>query len=303
LELSKVRAFHIVDVFSGEKFAGNQLAVVRNAYDFSEENMQKFAREMNFSETTFILVNESEMSSSESAFRVRIFTPKLELPFAGHPTLGTAFVIQQYIIRREVPKITLDLNVGPIEVTPIYESGRIKLLWMKQNEPKFSRGKISVDQTSKALGLKKGDIDPKFPIQEASTGVPFIIIPLKSMKALKGCHVDRDKYFALIRKTKAKSLLVFSPGSHGTDSKLSVRMFSDYYGVPEDPATGSANGCLAAYLSHHKYFGSDRVDIKVDQGYEINRPSTLYLKTDPEKRNVNVSVGGQVVPVAEGVLV
>lgn len=303
MEQSKVRAFHIVDVFAGEKYAGNQLAVVRNAYDFSDENMQKFAREMNFSETTFVLVNESEMNASESVFRVRIFTPKLELPFAGHPTIGTAFVIQQYIIRREVPKIILDLNIGPIEVTPVYESGRIKLLWMKQNEPKFSKGKIGADQVSKSLGLKKTDIDPKFPIQEVSTGVPFIIIPLKSMRVLKGCRVDKDRYFALIRRTKAKSLLVFCPGSHGTDSKLSVRMFSDYYGVSEDPATGSANGCLAAYLSHHEYFGSGLVDIKVDQGYEICRPSTIHLRTAPEKSRVNVSVGGQVVPVAEGVLV
>jgi trans-2,3-dihydro-3-hydroxyanthranilate isomerase len=126
---------------------------------------------------------------------------------------------------------------------------------------------------------------------------------LKSMKALRVCHVDQDRYFALIRKTKAKSLLVFCPGSHGTDSKLSVRMFSDYYGVVEDPATGSANGFIAAYLSHHKFFGTDRVDIKVDQGYEINRPSTLYLRTEPEKGKVNVSVGGQVFRVAEGVLV
>src|SRR5271169_3445291 len=130
---NRVRAFHILDVFSSEKYAGNQLAVVRNAYDFSEESMQKFAREMNFSETTFILKNENEMTGTESSFRVRIFTPRLELPFAGHPTLGTAFVIQQYIIRREVPKIILDLNIGPIEVTPVYDSGRIKLLWMKQN--------------------------------------------------------------------------------------------------------------------------------------------------------------------------
>jgi trans-2,3-dihydro-3-hydroxyanthranilate isomerase len=303
LELSKVRAFHIVDVFAGEKFAGNQLAVVRNAYDFSEENMQKFAREMNFSETSFILMNEREMSGSESTFRVRIFTPKFELPFAGHPTLGTAFVIQQYIIRREVSKIILDLKIGPIEVTPVYESGRIKLLWMKQNEPKFSKVRISAAEISKTLGLTKSDMDAKFPIQEVSTGVPFIITPLKSMKALKACRVDRDRYFALIKKTKAKSLLVFCTGSHGTDSKLSVRMFSDYFGVAEDPATGSANGCLAAYLSHYKFFGSDRTDIKVDQGYEINRPSTLYLRTEPEKGKVNVSVGGQVVPIAEGILV
>jgi trans-2,3-dihydro-3-hydroxyanthranilate isomerase len=113
--------FHIVDVFAGEKYSGNQLAVVRNATDFSESDMQKFAREMNFSETTFILMNEREMTGNETTFFVRIFTPKVELPFAGHPTIGTAFVIQQYILRKQVPQITFDLKVGPIQVTPVYD--------------------------------------------------------------------------------------------------------------------------------------------------------------------------------------
>jgi trans-2,3-dihydro-3-hydroxyanthranilate isomerase len=167
---------------------------------------------------------------------------------------------------------------------------------MKQIEPSFGRRKLNADKISKVLGLSKNDILEKFPIQEVSTGVPFLIVPLRTLKALKRCLVNRDKYFQLIKNTKAKSLLVFSPGSHGTDSKLSVRMFSDYYGVPEDPATGSA------YLSHHMYFGSAEIDIQVDQGYEIGRPSTLHLKTLPENGKTNVMVGGHVVPVAEGLL-
>jgi trans-2,3-dihydro-3-hydroxyanthranilate isomerase len=247
-------------------------------------------------------MNEWEMTGNETSFFVRIFTPKVELPFAGHPTIGTAFVIQQYILRKQVPQITLDLKVGPIQVTPVYDGDRVRLLWMKQMEPTFGRRKFRADQVSKVLGLSKNDILEKFPIQEVSTGVPFLIVPLKTLKALKRCLVNRDKYFQLIKNTKAKSLLVFSPGSHGTDSKLSVRMFSDYYGVPEDPATGSANGCLAAYLSHHRYFGSAEIDIQVDQGYEIGRPSTLYLKSLPENGKTNVMVGGHVVPVAEGIL-
>jgi trans-2,3-dihydro-3-hydroxyanthranilate isomerase len=303
--ISRLRPFHIVDVFADQKFAGNQLAVVRNAIDFPEVELQRFAREMNFSETTFIMINENEISEqTDIPFRVRIFTPKLELPFAGHPTIGTAFVIQQFILRKKVPKITLDLKVGPIEVIPEYEPAgdEVKLLWMKQKEPKFFKASLSPEQVSKVLGLHRSDINMEVPIQEVSTGIPFLIIPLKSMKALRKCKVDRDRYFGLIRKTKAKSLLAFAPGSHGTESRLSDRMFSEYYGVSEDPATGSANGCLAAYLSHHRYFGSDRVDIQVDQGYEIGRPSTLFLRTSPEKKTINVMVGGHVVPVAEGAL-
>jgi len=302
---NRLRPFHIVDVFGDERYSGNQLAVVRNAIDFPEPSLQKFAREMNFSETTFIMANESEIAGrSDVPFTVRIFTPNAELPFAGHPTVGTAFVIQQYIIRKKVPKITLDLKIGPIDIIPEYEStdDGVKLLWMKQNEPKFSKSILNTTQLSKVLGLSRSDFDSNYPIQEVSTGLPFIITPLKSMKALKKCKVDLDAYLALIRKTKAKSILVFAPGSHGTNSKLSVRMFSHYFGVPEDPATGSANGCLAAYLTRHEYFGGKRVDIQVDQGYEIGRPSTLYLKTNPEGSKFNVSVGGHVVPVAEGTL-
>ncbi len=303
--LRRLRPFHIVDVFANQKFAGNQLAVVRNAIDFPENEFQKFAREMNFSETTFIMINEEEISGqTDIPFKVRIFTPRVELPFAGHPTLGTAFVIQQYLLHKKVPKIVLDLKIGPIEVTPEYEpeGDGVKLLWMKQNEPKFSKATASPDQIAKVLGLAKSDLDPRYPIEEVSTGLFVFIVPLKSMKALKKCVVDREKYFALIRKSKAKALLVFAPGSHATASQLSVRMFGEYLGVPEDPATGSANGCLAGYLSRHGYFGSDRVDIQVDQGYEIGRPSTLFLRTSPEKKLVNVSVGGHVVPVAEGAL-
>src|SRR5579872_5949090 len=157
---SRLRPFHIVDVFTSEKYAGNQLAVVRNAFDFPEEDLQKFAREMNFSETTFIMLNEEDITGkSNIPFRVRIFTPRTELPFAGHPTLGTAFVIQQYIIGKNVPKITLDLNVGPIEVTPEYEGNSIKVLWMKQNEPTFPKSTLSADAVSKVLGLEKSDVE------------------------------------------------------------------------------------------------------------------------------------------------
>src|SRR5579872_2950051 len=279
LQLSKSVPFYIVDVFTDKKFAGNQLAVVRNATGFSEADMQKFAREMNFSETTFILMNEWEMTGSETSFPVRIFTPKNELPFAGHPTLGTAFVIQQYILRKQVPQIVLDLKIGPIPVTPVYDGDRVKLLWMKQNEATFGRRKFRADQLVRVLGLKKGDVLDRYPIQEVSTGVPFLIVPLKNMAALKRSHLVLQIYFDFIKKTAAKSILVFCPGSHGTVSKLSVRMFSEFFGVPEDPATGSANGCLAAYLSHYKYLGSPAIDIQVDQGYEMGRPSTLYLKT------------------------
>lgn len=301
--LTRSVPFHIVDVFADTKYAGNQLAVVRNATDFSDADMQKFAREMNFSETTFILLNEWELSGNVTFFPVRIFTPKGEIPFAGHPSLGTAFIIQQYILRKKVSKITLDLKVGPIEVTPVYEGDDPKILWMKQNEPTFGRKKYPAKQLANVLSISPKDILTTYPIQEVSTGLLFLIVPLKNMRALQRCILNERKYYELIKKSSgARIILVFSPGSHGTDSKVSVRMFTPFYGIPEDPASGSGDGCLAAYLSRHEYFGSPNVDLTADQGYEIGRPSKLHLKATSINGKINVEVGGQVIPVAEGIL-
>jgi trans-2,3-dihydro-3-hydroxyanthranilate isomerase len=127
------------------------------------------------------------------------------------------------------------------------------------------------------------------------------VVPLKSMEALKRCRVDRDAYYDLISTTQAKAILVFSPEPYDT-ADLSVRFFADYYGVPEDPATGSANGCLAGYLVEHRYFDTDSIDVQVEQGYEIRRPSLLYLRAERKEGRIDVSVGGKVQMVARGKL-
>lgn len=132
-------------------------------------------------------------------------------------------------------------------------------------------------------------------------GLPAPIVPLKDLDALKRCRVDRERYFDLVKDIEAKGLLAFSPEPH-EDADLSARFFADYYGVPEDPATGSANGCLAAYLALHRYLGEGSLNIRVEQGYEINRPSLLYLRADEREGKINVSVGGKVQMVARGKL-
>ncbi len=288
----KELAFHIVDVFAESKFAGNQLAVVLNAGNLTTSEMQHIAAEFHYSETTFI-------TGKAKSFRIRIFTPKGELPFAGHPTLGTAFVIQQYIIRKNVPRVSLSLKVGEIPVDFNYDS-KPPVLWMKQNEPKFGR-KFDSGTMSKVLGIDKSEIDTKFPVHEVSTGIPLIMVPLNSLKSLKRCKVDSKAYFELVAKTWAKSILVFSSAPYKKNSDLSVRVFAEYYGIVEDPATGSGNGCLAAYLCKYRYLGSSEVAVSVDQGYEIGRPSKLYLKASETDR-IDVSVGGRVFDVAQGSL-
>lgn len=287
--------FYIVDVFAEEKYAGNQLAVVRDAKALSDIEMQQIAKEMNFSETTFILSDQKR----NGGYDVRIFTPKEELPFAGHPTLGTAYVIQHEIIREPVETIILNLKIGQIPVTLKYSGEQIDILWMKQMAATFSRI-FEPEQISQVLSLNESEIDDRFPIQEVSTGLPFIIIPLKTLDALKQAKVIRDKYFELIKDTQAKAMLIFCPQTYDKENDLNIRVFADYYGVPEDPATGSANGCLAGYLVKYRYFGKGQIDIRVEQGYEIGRPSLLYLRAKGKGEKIDVSVGGKVVMIAKG---
>ncbi len=290
--------FYILDVFAEEKYAGNQLAVVRDAAALSDSQMQKIAKEMNYSETTFILSEEAR----GGAYDVRIFTPEIEVPFAGHPTLGTAFVIQQEIIKKPVDAIKLNLKVGQIPVTFNYDGRQPGILWMKQIEPVFG-ATVEPGPISEVLGIDENDIDQRFPIQNVSTGIFFLIVPLKTLDAVKGSRVVRDKYFKLVENLQAKAILVFCPETYNHDNDVNARMFCDYYGISEDPATGSANGCLAGYLVKHRYFGSNKVNVRVEQGYEIGRPSLLYLKAEDKNGKIDVSVGGKVVMVAKGELV
>lgn len=291
-------AFYIVDVFSEEKYAGNQLAVIRGAKALSNEQMRRIAKEMNYSETTFIASDEQR----DGGYDVRIFTPETELPFAGHPTLGTAYVIQQEIVKRPEEKIVLNLGVGQIPVSISYRGEEPEVLWMKQINPTFGQT-FDPESISDILSLDAREIDSNFPIQDVSTGVPVIIAPLKTIDALKRARIVKEKYFELIQTTDAKSILIFCPETYRKEHDLSVRFFADYYGVPEDPATGSANGCLAGYLLKHRYFGKDKIDIRVGQGYEIGRPSLLLLRAEQKQKEIDVFVGGKVIMIAKGTLV
>lgn len=291
----RTRTFYIVDVFAEQKYAGNQLAVFRDAKGLSSDEMQKFAKEMNYSETTFIL----SKTERDGGYDVRIFTPEHEIPFAGHPTLGTAFVIQQEIIQQPIDKVILNLKVGQIPVAFKYNEKQIDIMWMKQIYPTFGPA-FGPEPISQILSLKETEIDDRFPIQEVSTGTPFIIVPLNTLNAVKQAKTNKDKYFELIKDTEAKAILIFCPETYNRENDLSVRVFADYYGVPEDPATGSANGCLAGYLVKHRYFGEDQIDLRVEQGYEIGRPSLLFLKAMQREGKIDIHVGGKVIMVAKG---
>jgi len=289
--------FYIVDVFAEEKYTGNQLAVFRDAKGLSDTEMQRIAKEMNYSETTFILSEQTH----NGGYDVRIFTPEEELPFAGHPTLGTSFVIRQEIVGEPVEQIILNLKVGQIPVTISYSDGQVDMLWMKQMPPTAGLT-LNAGRIAPVLKIDENDVDARFPIQEISTGVPTLIVPLETLDTLKKISVATDKYYELIKDTDAKLILVFCPETRKPENNLSVRVFADYYGVPEDPATGSANGCLAGYLVKHSYFQSNRIDVRVEQGYEVGRPSLLFLRAEDKEGQIDVFVGGKVIMVAQGEL-
>jgi trans-2,3-dihydro-3-hydroxyanthranilate isomerase len=283
--------FYIVDVFAEEKYAGNQLAIVRGGAGLPDEGLQKMALEMNYSETAFVLSEEE----TEGGYDVRIFTPGDEVPFAGHPTLGTAYVIQHEILTSPVESVTLKLKAGEIPVT----FGEV--LWIRQLPPTFG-AILDPALFTRTLNLETADLDDRSPVQVVSTGLPALIVPLRDLDALRRCKVDWERYTEVAG--PGKNLYVFCPESHDDGpGDLSARMFANDLGVPEDPATGSAAGCLAAYLLEHSYLGTDAVDVRVEQGYEIGRPSLLYLQAERDGEKIIVNVGGKVQMVARGELV
>jgi trans-2,3-dihydro-3-hydroxyanthranilate isomerase len=148
-------------------------------------------------------------------------------------------------------------------------------------------------------------LDPRFPVQEVSTGLPFVIVPLRDLKAVRSCNVNTRELLHFVKDYEAKNILVFSGDTYSNENDLNVRVFTDYLGISEDPATGSANGCLAGYLIKHRYFGPEVITIekRVEQGYEIMRPSLLLLKAEEKDGEIKIQVGGKVQLVARGELV
>jgi len=285
-----------LDVFSERPLEGNQLAVFPDATGLSDAAMQALAREMNFSETTFVIPRNAEIER-EKGVRVRIFTVQEELPFAGHPTLGTALVLRGAAIT--APKeIILDLAAGPVPVT--FEDmgdGRF-FAEMRQRDPHFGRIH-QPEEVANALGLNMRDLDPGLPIQTVSTGLPFAIVPLRSVTALGKVSTGLwPRMHEYLRHTDAPFFYFVAPsGSNRKEPHLRARMIF-YNG--EDPATGSAAGCAAAWFVKHGV-AKPGEHVLIEQGVEMKRPSKIFVRADVEKGHVtNVRVGGHAVEVMRG---
>lgn len=282
--------FYIVDVFTvGRKYTGNQLAVYLG--NPPTALMQQLAKEINFSEIAFVTSNTPE----NGGYNVRIFMPEVEAPFAGHPVLGTAYVIRRELIGKPVDGLLLNLAVGQIPVT----FGEDGVIWMRQNPPTFGR-RFEAAEVAPILNVAEADIDRRYPIQEVSTGLPFVIAPMRSLEAVKRARVNLDRLRAMLGAHDAIGPAIFCPQTLHEENDIHVRVLDDIYGAPEDPATGSANGCIAGYLIHYRYFGDGSISLRSEQGYQIGRPSLLHLQAHRTADEIVIRVGGQVEMVAQG---
>ena len=297
--------FHLVDVFAGhQRFTGNQVVVVECDHRLADDEMQRIAREMNFPETSFVFTEVQK----NGGYDVRIFTPAREVFFSGHPTLGTAFIINRFLspgiqndIRLNLPTGTIVINassLGGNDSTNIISKNK-PILFSGQKNPEFGHIFEPV-LLSRVLNINVDEIDPTYPIQAVTIGIGFVIVPVKNLKILKQVSINLERYYWLISRTEAKIILVYCCETEEPENDVHVRVFADSYGLPEDFATGTGNGALAAYLAKYKCFGSNHVDIRVEQGHGLGRPSLILAQATVDGDTTDVSIGGKIVLVAQG---
>jgi trans-2,3-dihydro-3-hydroxyanthranilate isomerase len=299
------------DVFSAKALEGNSLAVFFDGSGLSDAEMQLIAREMNLSETTFIFPREKEVERKRG-IRVRIFTVHEELPFAGHPTLGTAFALREAAAkipalaksaRSGAPggtdgpsEIVLDLNVGRVPVRFEDAAGQAVFGEMTQIDPTFG-SPHDRDAVARATGLRPEDFDPSLPIQTVSTGLAYIVTPLRSLEVIERLRLKANLAAEYLEKTDGKFFYFVARETVDAAARLHVRMMF-YNG--EDPATGSAAGCGAAWMVQHGVTQSDE-RVLIEQGIEMGRPSRIFVRAGRNgNRVVNVRVGGNAVEVLRG---
>ena len=300
----KTLNYYHVDVFTTQRFGGNQLAVFMDAEGLSTELMQTIAGEMNFSESAFVMPPEDAAND----FKLRIFTPQMELPMAGHPTVGTAYVLHhdgQVQFDGDTHDIRFEEGVGVVPVSYLKEADGSILPTMTQPLPQF--GPIQEDRAMVAdlLSLDVDDLHPDYPVQGVSAGVPFIYIPVRNVEALGKINVRLDVWNREIKESAYPHVFTFTPLSAGSAATVRSRMFAPAMGIPEDPATGAASGPLGAYLVKYGVVEpSNEHNIISEQGIEFGRPSTIHIKVLMDGGDIQkVTVGGKSVYVGEGKLI
>ena len=282
------------DVFSSRPLEGNSLAVFPDGRGLTDAEMQSIAKEMNLSETTFIVPREAAVEQ-ERGIRVRIFTVGEELPFAGHPTLGTAFALRGH---SGAQQIVLELNVGKVPVQFEDHAAEAAFGEMTQIDPAFG-AQHDREAVARSTGLRIEDFDDSLPIETVSTGVPFTVTPLKSLTVIQNLHIDSQRAAEYLEKSGGKFFYFVTRETVARDARLHARMLF-YNG--EDPATGSAAGCSGAWMVAHGVAAVEE-RVLIEQGLEMKRPSRIFVRSSQrDNRIVNVRVGGHAVEIMRGEL-
>ena len=297
------------DVFTSEPLLGNQLAVFPDARALTLERMQRIANEMNFAESTFVLPSES----GDTDVRMRIFTPNVEMPMAGHPTVGSTFALaEEGVIAAGRERFVFGLNVGPTPVDLEWSDGRLRFAWMTQAVPVFAEPFGGRAAVAKAIGLQPDDLVADLPVQEVSCGVPFLFVPLRdreivdraaaSASALKAIEFrEASSPFAGLRRP---NIFVFAVSPSGAAETAYSRMFAPEIGIVEDSATGSASGPLGCYLVRHGVVSDDAASRIVSlQGVAMGRASRIHIEISGTPEAISkVRVGGEAVLAGRGEL-
>jgi trans-2,3-dihydro-3-hydroxyanthranilate isomerase len=293
--------YHLVDVFTDRAFGGNPLAVCTNGRGLTTETMQSVAKEFNLSETTFVLPPDDPKHD----WRVRIFTPGSELPMAGHPTVGTSFVLaREHLIRRDEREtnIVLEEGVGPVPVRVEFRGGEPSFAEMTQPLPKFGPRVDDIEAVAAMLSLDAGDVDADLPVEVVSCGVPFLYVPLRSLDAARQARPRADLIERVARDGVPPQVFVFAREVEHEGSTVHSRMFAPNFGITEDPATGAASGPLGCYLVRYGLVAyNTSAEIVSEQGIEMGRPSFIRIRIERSGDEFTaVRVGGQCHFMGEG---
>jgi trans-2,3-dihydro-3-hydroxyanthranilate isomerase len=297
-------AFEQVDVFTDRPFAGNALCVVPDGSKLSSEQMQAIAREMNLSETTFVL----PPTDPKAAYWMRIFTPAKEIPFAGHPSVGTAYVMAmagRFPLQEPVTRIFQQVGVGTLPLDIEVSSGKPGRVIMTQGTPNFGPALRDVTPVAEAVGLDPGSLArSRLPVQVVSCGLAHLMVPLPDLQSMRDLRPNPVRLDQLLHSCGALGYYAFCLKTTTPEAFAHARMFAPAAGVPEDPATGSAAGPLGAYLAVHRLLPKDRSTFVIEQGIEMGRPSQMWIEVicDSAGMPSTLRVGGTTVPVIRGTI-
>jgi trans-2,3-dihydro-3-hydroxyanthranilate isomerase len=295
--------FYTADVFTDRPFGGNQLAVIPDARGLTQAQMQSVTREFNYAESTFVLPPENPANTR----RVRIFTPRNEIPFAGHPTVGTAFVlaaIGDVTLTGDETRIVLEEGVGPVPVKIRARDGKPVFAQLQAaRPPEFGPEPPAAEQLAAAVSLTAGDLLPGRTPCGVTAGLPFLFMPVRDRNAVARARINMDAWERAVANWWTSNIFVFALGGERPGSDIHARMFAPGEGIPEDPATGSACAALGGLLAHLDGRASGTLRWIVEQGFEMGRPSILEVEADREGgRTTAVRVGGAVVMMSEGTI-